>query len=1543
MLGRLAVALLAVAVWAAPGIGDAYGPRFGANSFSTSIDTVSAVEDADDYVAPLALGETLTVTVTAAKTSALLPALSLVAPDGTVTALVPPAVSEKSKGKAVVLNKFLIPTTGPWAVRVTGKTGTQGAYTVKFAIGAAKSGKLTKQHLGGADPLTRDVVIDAVDGSLLDVAVTYSTKMSPVHIGAVRDPAGGANSTGAAPVEKKGSTKLAKLVLHQGSGPYTVPLFIDSGESLYTVTTKATPQARPKAKKAVVLSGTEPFLEVRATPVRGDGGLTIHLTGSSFPVTPAPQVLFGGVAGTGVVVAADGNSLDVVAPAGAADALVDVAIIQADGQASVRPGYFLYVPLPTATGLTDAGGVSILGGSTAGGAVRTLVGTGFLAGHKVRFGGTDATAVNVVDATHVTLTTPAHAKGLVAVTVEDEFARTATASFQFEYKDPPAFAAVPYSQAFAATAGGTAITLTGTGFEATDQLRFNGANLASTFVNATTRTFNTPAIAAGVYSVALVDRFGVVATGPTFEVKDPPGFAASPYVPGFARTAGGTTITITGTGFESTDQLRFNGANIASTFQSSTRRQFVSPAISAGVYAVALVDRYGVVVNGPGFEIKDPPTIGANAYSPAFAPSTGGVTITITGTNFEAADQLRFNGVNVTSTFVNSTTRRFTSPAIATGTYLLQLVDRLGTVVTGPSFPIKDPPTFAATPYAPAFAPTAGGTTVTITGTRFEVADQLKFNGANIASTFVSSTTRTFSTPAIAAGSYAVALVDGFGVSVSGPNFDVKNPPTFGATPYSPAFAGTLGGTTITVTGTGFESADVLRFNGSVVTSIFVNSTTRRFNTPAIAAGTYSVSLTDRFGVQVSGPTFEVKDPPAFTATPYSPAYGPTAGGATITITGSGFESTDTLRVNGSTLTSTFVNSTTRRFTSPALAAGFYSVTLTDRLGQVGSGASFEVRAAPTISSVVATAGPILDSTHIAAGGGATVTVTGTRYASDTTVTLGGTSASITSRTSTQLVLTAPSAAFGTVTLVVSDAVGQSASSTALTCVGFGDETANRQPGTSTTDNLLAARGAIGDLDGDGSADDMVITSDYSGSIGSRYVFTRLFFGNGTALTDATSYYFPGVSSLGDSWSAQAVAIGDLDGNSTQDVLIAGTPFQYYGYYTTYKFEARLFTNNGSGSFSLSSYSPQLRTSAVTCFNYYGSTYNVFQPNTFFQNSDATALAIGDLDGDGDNDFVMATDHYRSGTVHINPAYVSFSPGFYYDPNASSHFSYYGTYYYTPALRIFDNQGGGFLDATFPRLPLAGTGPSYAPAMPGRDVKIGDVDGDSVPDIVVTWDQPTMTTPYGLYTYGSDSSRNCTEVLINNGSGFFSDQSYTWMPAVSYPEFWQANRMALADLDADGKNDLVLLHEHPLDGSTTTTSSLRVLQNQGTSFLDVTSSALPSVPLSGTADDNLRGTSLAVADVDGDGNLDLLVGTTEALVDSSGAAVRRTRLLRGDGALHFSDARGFLPPVSTDTGEAQDLLIGDVAGNALPSLFLLTEPAPSTSPGSERLRVFDWK
>jgi hypothetical protein len=89
---------------------------------------------------------------------------------------------------------------------------------------------------------------------------------------------------------------------------------------------------------------------------------------------------------------------------------------------------------PVLTSLSPASG------RTNGGTVVTLTGSNFLSGATVQFGGSSATAVSVNSSTQVTATTPAHALGVVSVTVFN--ANGLSATNQFAYVLPPSSAAL---------------------------------------------------------------------------------------------------------------------------------------------------------------------------------------------------------------------------------------------------------------------------------------------------------------------------------------------------------------------------------------------------------------------------------------------------------------------------------------------------------------------------------------------------------------------------------------------------------------------------------------------------------------------------------------------------------------------------------------------------------------------------------------------------------------------------------------------------------------------------------------------------------------------------------------------------------------------------------------------------------------------------------------------------------------------------------------------------------------------------------------------
>lgn len=156
----------------------------------------------------------------------------------------------------------------------------------------------------------------------------------------------------------------------------------------------------------------------------------------------------------------------------------------------------------------------------------------------------------------------------------------------------------------------------------------------------------------------------------------------------------------------------------------------------------------------------------------------------------------------------------------------------------------------------------------------------------------------------------------------------------------SPTSGPAAGGTTVTISGTGFAAGATVTFGGTAATNVNVlGSTTITAVTPAHASGAVNVVVTNPGGqnaTSTNGYTYAAA--PAPTVTGVNPTSGPTAGGTSITITGTGFAAGATVTVGGTAATNVVVsNSTTITAVTPAHAAGTVDVVVTNSNGQSGS------------------------------------------------------------------------------------------------------------------------------------------------------------------------------------------------------------------------------------------------------------------------------------------------------------------------------------------------------------------------------------------------------------------------------------------------------------------------------------------------------------------------------------------------------------------------------------------------------------------------------
>ncbi len=114
-------------------------------------------------------------------------------------------------------------------------------------------------------------------------------------------------------------------------------------------------------------------------------------------------------------------------------------------------------PAPTVSSIAPSTGPA--GGGTA----VTITGTGFLSGATVSLGGTAATGVVVSGSTMISATTAAHATGAVNVVVTNPDSQSGTLTNGYTYGNPaPTVSSIAPNTGPAG--GGTAVTITGTGF-----------------------------------------------------------------------------------------------------------------------------------------------------------------------------------------------------------------------------------------------------------------------------------------------------------------------------------------------------------------------------------------------------------------------------------------------------------------------------------------------------------------------------------------------------------------------------------------------------------------------------------------------------------------------------------------------------------------------------------------------------------------------------------------------------------------------------------------------------------------------------------------------------------------------------------------------------------------------------------------------------------------------------------------------------------------------------------------------------------------------
>jgi hypothetical protein len=287
---------------------------------------------------------------------------------------------------------------------------------------------------------------------------------------------------------------------------------------------------------------------------------------------------------------------------------------------------------------------------------------------------------------------------------------------------------------------------------------------------------------------------------------------------------------------------------------------------------------------------SESPSPAVSSVSPNQGPVAGATKVTITGANLTGASAVKFGSAAATAVKVESPSEIIATSPAGSGTVNVTVTTAGGQSAESSAghYTYIAAPTVAS--IEPTSGPAAGGTAVTIKGSGFVSPATVKIGSSATSVEVVSETEIKAKTAAGAAGPDDVIISDEEGTSSAGPSYTFQAPalpaPTVGK--IEPDQGSTEGGTTLTITGTGFTGATKVLFGSTSAPSFTVESNTSiTVTTPAGTAGTVDVQVTTPSGVSAtsSATHFTYGAPPTLTAV--SPGSGPLAGGSSTGVTGS--------------------------------------------------------------------------------------------------------------------------------------------------------------------------------------------------------------------------------------------------------------------------------------------------------------------------------------------------------------------------------------------------------------------------------------------------------------------------------------------------------------------------------------------------------------------------------------------------------------------------------------------------------------------------------
>jgi len=573
-------------------------------------------------------------------------------------------------------------------------------------------------------------------------------------------------------------------------------------------------------------------------------------------------------------------------------------------------------------------------------------------------------------------------------------------------------------------AGGTEVTVTGSGFDATSYVSFGLANAAATVESASRITVISPAGAdatpagAGTVPVTVTTPDGTSADSENAQFTYLPVPAVTGVAPDGGLAAGGTGVIITGSDLTDATAVRFGSADATVTSGTDSQITATSPAGTGTVY-VTVTTPGGT---SPASADAQFSYLAVTEVAPDSGPAAGGTSVTITGSGFTSGTTaVQFGSDTAFAATVDSDSQITATSPGGSGTVPVTVTTPSGTSAASPGAQFAYVPAPAVTGVTPDSGLAAGGTRVTISGSNFTGATAVRFGSADAAGLAVRSDSEITATSPAGTGTVPVTVTTAGGTSADSADAQFSYVPMPVVTGLSPDGGLGAGGTAVTVTGTNLTGATAVRFGSAEATDLAAGSESQITVISPAGTGTVAVTVTTAGGTSADNADAEFT---YLAVTGVAPDGGPEAGGTGVTITGSGFTyGTATVAFGPDTAFGAVVDSESQITATAPGGSGTVPVTVTTAAGTSAdsSDTQFTYYSPPAVSSLDDNAGP--------QAGGVYVYISGSGFTAATAVRFGSAEATgLTIDSDTQITVISP-AGSGTVYVTVTTPGGTSADS----------------------------------------------------------------------------------------------------------------------------------------------------------------------------------------------------------------------------------------------------------------------------------------------------------------------------------------------------------------------------------------------------------------------------------------------------------------------------------------------------------------------------------